>query len=290
MKDTAFEKEFQSKKERFEKYFSSFTDNIKDVPEPLISSMKYSLSGTGKRIRPLLLLSAADAFKEEESESRYKMACAIECVHTYSLIHDDLPCMDNSDLRRGKPTNHKIFGECVATLAGDALLNLVYETIFDAVMSCPESQRSRYIQAGKIIADLSGSRGLIAGQIVDTVVTTDKHLAAHLNYVYQHKTADLISASLMAGAIIGGAAEQEIKKIKEIGDNIGYIFQIVDDILDADSASDENKNTFISLYGSAKAKAAITDRTAIALELLSSTGGNVSFLRSFVRNLSARKI
>lgn len=283
----SFEKEYSERKEKFESYFNNFKEQLSDIPEPLLSSMKYSLSSGGKRLRPILLLETAKIFGAGETESLYKTACAIECVHTYSLIHDDLPCMDNSDTRRGKPSNHIVYGEGVAVLAGDALLNIVYELLFEAISLCEENLKPRYVRAGKMIADSIGSKGLIAGQIMDIAVDTAKHVSTRLNYIYQHKTADLISAALMAGAIIGGASEVEIKRIKEFGDNFGYSFQIVDDLLDEEDETD--KNTFVGVYGKKEAKRAISDRTAMALTQLSSSEKDVEFLRSLVKHLSIRK-
>lgn len=285
----AFEKDYEEIKERFENYYNSFISGLTDIPEPLHSSMVYSLSSEGKRLRPILFLSAADIFGAEETESLYKTACAIECIHTYSLIHDDLPCMDNSDMRRGKPSNHKVYGEDVAVLAGDALLNLVYELLFDAVTLASNESKDKFIRAGKIISERAGARGLIGGQVVDTSVDMTKHVSAKLNYIYQHKTADLIGVSLMAGALVGGADESEIKKIREAGDNIGYAFQITDDILDMEDKDDDNKMNFVKVYGIKEARRAVSDKTALALTQLSSLDKDVSFLRSLTKYLSIRK-
>ncbi len=285
-----FEKEYYEKKERFENYLNSLVGGFRDIPEPLYSAITYSLVGnSGKRLRPILFLAAAQLFVAEETESLLKTACAIECLHTYSLIHDDLPCMDNSDTRRGKPSNHKVYGEDVAVLAGDALLNMAYELLLDAVTLCENTSKHNYIRAAKLISELAGSRGLIAGQVVDTAVDTEKHVSARLNYIYQHKTADLITASLLSGAVVGGASEADIGKIREAGDNIGYVFQIMDDLIDFESGEDEGKNTFVHIYGVKEAKRAVSDRTAMAMTQLSALNGDTSFLRLLVKNLSIRK-
>lgn len=285
----SFEKEYSDRKERFENYFNNFVAQLTDIPELLLSSIKYSLTSGGKRLRPILFLEANRIFGGKETESLLKTACAIECIHTYSLIHDDLPCMDNSDYRRGKPSNHIIYGEGVAVLAGDALLNMVYELLFEAATLCEENQRDQYVRAGKIIADLIGAKGLIAGQVVDIAVDIEKHISTRINYIYQHKTADLISAALMAGAIIGGAEDSDIKQIKEFGDNFGYSFQIVDDLLDEEDSEDKEKSTFVGVYGKKEARRAVSDRTAMALEQLSFLNKDVAFLRSLVKNSSIRK-
>lgn len=285
----SFEKEYTDRKEHFESYFNSFVEQLTDVPEPLLSAMKYSLHSGGKRLRPILLLESSRIFGGRETESLFKTACAIECVHTYSLIHDDLPCMDNSDYRRGKPSNHKVYGEGVAVLAGDALLNLVFELLFEAVTLCEDAEKNRYIRAAKMIADRTGARGLIAGQVIDIAVDAEKHISTRLNYIYQHKTADLITAALLAGAVIGGADEASLKKMREFGDNFGYSFQIVDDLLDGEDEEDKEKNTFVGVYGKKEARRAVSDSTAMALEQLSLLDKDVAFLRSLVKNLSTRK-
>lgn len=286
----SFEKEYDERKERFENYLNSFIGGLGDIPEPLYSSIAYSLVGNGgKRLRPILFIIAAEMFDAQETESLLKMASAIECLHTYSLIHDDLPCMDNADMRRGKASNHKVYGEDVAVLSGDALLNMAYELLFEAVSLADDDIKNNYIRAAKLISELAGARGLIAGQVVDTAVDTGKHISTRLNYIYQHKTADLITASLLAGAIVGGATEFDIGRLREAGDNIGYVFQIVDDLIDFDKGEDEDKNTFVKIYGIKEAKRAVSDRTAMALTQLSALNKNTSFLRTLVKNLSIRK-
>lgn len=285
----SFEKEFLQKKAEFEKTLADFIADLKNIPQPLLSSMTYSLQSGGKRLRPILLLTCAQAFGAKDDACLNKLALAVECVHTYSLIHDDLPCMDNADMRRGKPSNHKIYGECTAVLSGDALLNLAYELIFGAVAECPFEVKERYIRAGKLIADCCGATGLIGGQTVDTVVDDTKHTATRLNYIYQHKTADLIAASMTAGAMVAGASEADIELIKSIGDNMGYAFQIVDDLLDLDSGEDEGKHTFVNVYGEKEGRKAVADKTAFALDTLTKLKVDFSFLHAMIKNLSMRK-
>ena len=285
----SFEKEYSQKKAHFEQTLSDFVASLKDIPQPLLSSIVYSLQSGGKRLRPILLSSCAEEQKTKNGDGLDKLALAVECVHTYSLIHDDLPCMDNADMRRGKPSNHKIYGECTAVLAGDSLLNLTYELLFEAIVTCSFDERERYIRAGKLIADCCGATGLIGGQTVDTVVDDTKHIATRLNYVYQHKTADLIAASMTAGAIAAGASETDIELIKSVGDNMGYAFQIVDDLIDLDSGEDAGKQTFVNVYGEKEGRKAVADKTTFALDTLAKLNGDFSFLRSMIKNLSLRK-
>lgn len=285
----SFEREYAQRKARFEETLSKFVANLKNIPQPLSASIIYSLQSGGKRLRPILLYTCAEAFGVKNSCGLDKLALSVECIHTYSLIHDDLPCMDNSDYRRGKPTNHKIYGECTAVLAGDALLNLAYELLFDAAIDCPLDEKDRYLRAGKLIADYCGATGLIGGQTVDTVVDDTKHISTRLNYIYQHKTADLISACMAAGAIIAGASENDVALIKSVGDNIGYAFQIVDDLLDLDSGEDEGKHTFVNVYGEKEGRKAVADKTTFALDTLATINGDFAFLRSMIKNLSLRK-
>ena len=284
-----FDKEYGKRKNGFEEYLKGYLSNLNHIPEPLLSSMIYALSGGGKRLRPVLFLSCSEAFGASDKDSVNLLALAIECIHTYSLIHDDLPCMDNADLRRGKPTCHKVYGESIAVLTGDALLNLTYELMFKAVSISSSDNARRFVRAAKLIADNCGATGLIGGQVVDTVVDSSRHLSAKLNYIHQHKTADLISAAMTAGAIVGGATNEDIETIAKIGDNIGFAFQIVDDILDSESGEDEGKCSFVNVYGKKEARNAVADKTALALDLLLKLKGDFSFIHSLISHLSLRK-
>lgn len=285
----SFDKEYSLKKDHFEEILNSFTASLENIPEPLLSSVVYSLSSGGKRLRPVLLLASAEAFGAKEDQSIRLLALAVECIHTYSLIHDDLPCMDNADLRRDKPTNHKVYGESVAVLAGDALLNLAYELLFKAIIISPNENKECLVKAGRLIAEKCGATGLIGGQVADTVVGNSKHISTKLNYIYQHKTADLISSALAAGAIAAGASESDIEKIGKVGDEVGYAFQIVDDLLDAENGEDEGKCTFAGVYGNNECRKTVADKTALALDMLSGLNGDFSFIHSLIKNLSLRK-
>ena len=232
-------------------------------PEDIFKAMKYTVTLPGKRLRPVMCLESCRVFGGNY-EDAIPAACAIEMLHAQTLIHDDLPCMDNDDFRRGKPTNHKVFGEANAVLAGDALLTFAPQTILKYSNLAPETLVkvfAEYFQAG-------GSYGVIAGQVVDIEsekgnVTGDK--ASTLEYIHTHKTADLFKLALRTGAIIAGASEEQINAITEFGQKLGVAFQIADDILDETSTFEEmgktlgkdkaaGKLTYVSLYGLEKSK------------------------------------
>ncbi|SES70792.1 farnesyl-diphosphate synthase [Natronincola peptidivorans] len=223
----------------------------------LIQAMEYSLTAGGKRLRPILAIASYELFNSNV-ERVLPYACGIEMIHTYSLIHDDLPAMDNDDYRRGKLTNHKVFGEGVAILAGDGLLNYAFEIMLqDAVK---HNDMRRYVESIKSIAEGAGINGMIGGQIVDIESegkTIDKET---LEYIHLCKTAALITVSLKIGAIIANADEKDIKNMETIGENLGLAFQIRDDILDIIGENEKmgknvgsdiksKKSTYPSLYG-----------------------------------------
>lgn len=208
-----------------------------NIPEPLREAMMYSLMAGGKRLRPILVLTAAESLKGD-STAAMPAALAVEMIHTYSLIHDDLPAMDNDDFRRGKPTNHKVFGEAMAILAGDALLTHAFHTIV-------QSARKHGV-SGEIIADiveelsrLSGAPGMVGGQAADMLGEQGVTQLKELEYIHLHKTSDLIVFSLKAGGRIAGASEKQLAALEYFGTCIGLAFQIQDDILDL--TGDEQK-------------------------------------------------
>ena len=199
------------------------------IPEPLRSAMAYSLLLPGKRLRPVLLL-AAYALTAEDWERALPFACALEMIHTYSLVHDDLPALDNDALRRGKPTNHMVFGENMAILAGDGLLNLAYETMLCADISAAEPCRA--LAAMGEIARCAGVRGMIAGQTLDVKLEGRQPEARLVEYIHRHKTADLLIAPVAAGLLLAGATPEQAEAGRAYGAKLGLAFQIVDDLLD----------------------------------------------------------
>lgn len=233
----------------------------KYVEKNIYIPMKYSIDAGGKRFRPILLLSIIDAFKKDKKEG-IAFASAIEFIHTYSLIHDDLPAMDNDDLRRGMPTCHIKFDEATAILAGDAFLNLAFEIMSDYIK---ENFEHKYIEAMFEIANASGSKGMIGGQVADMYAENNEISKEELLYIHENKTGKIILASIIAGAKIANLPEETIKKLKGIGYKLGIAFQIKDDILDIEGNKEilgkntlsdikNNKTTYISLNGIEKAK------------------------------------
>ncbi len=204
-----------------------------DVPNPLRESMLYSLNAGGKRLRPILVLAAAEAVRDSETAAQAAMpiACAIEMVHTYSLIHDDLPAMDNDDYRRGKPTNHKVFGEAMAILAGDALLTHAFYCIAQTAKSGAISAEAA-LQIVEALGKLAGASGMVGGQAADMLGEQGVTSREQLDYIHLHKTSDLIAFSLQAGGIAGGADDKQREALGRFGRSIGLAFQIQDDILD----------------------------------------------------------
>nr|AGL91645.1 geranyl diphosphate synthase large subunit [Catharanthus roseus] len=208
------------------------------VREPLKihESMRYSLLAGGKRVRPMLCIAACELFGGTESVAM-PSACAVEMIHTMSLMHDDLPCMDNDDLRRGKPTNHKVFGEDVAVLAGDALLAFAFEHIATATKGVSSERIVRVVGE---LAKCIGSEGLVAGQVVDVCSEGIADVGLeHLEFIHIHKTAALLEGSVVLGAIVGGANDEQISKLRKFARCIGLLFQVVDDILDVTKSSQE---------------------------------------------------
>jgi len=199
-------------------------------PPNIHKAIRYSLLGGGKRIRPILTLSAHELVGGDY-KSILPFACGIELIHTYSLIHDDLPAMDNSDLRRGKPSTHKVFGEAIAILAGDALLTLAFQIMTDLNLF-NDYKPITILKAVHIIAKAAGLEGMIGGQTVDIETQGDTFDLPLLEYIHTHKTGALILGAIKAGAILGDAGEEELAALTKYGETVGLTFQIIDDILD----------------------------------------------------------
>ena len=198
-------------------------------PQPLRSAMRYSLLLPGKRIRPVLLLAAYHLLKDDW-QSVVPYACALEMIHTYSLIHDDLPAMDDDALRRGKPTNHRVFGENMAILAGDGLLNMAYETMLNAPFTAENPALA--VKAMREIAMRAGVTGMIAGQTLDVKLEGHTPTKESVRYIHLHKTADLLTAPVVAGLMLAGATEEQLEAGRAYGRGLGLSFHIQDDLLD----------------------------------------------------------
>jgi len=270
-----------------------------ELPASLHKSMRYSVFAGGKRVRPILMLAACEAVGGEIGQA-VPAACAMEMIHTYSLIHDDLPAMDDDDFRRGNPTNHKVFGEAVAILAGDALLTQAF-----ILLSSPEyaekTGAGRLFPVIREIAWCAGSHGMVGGQVVDmeSEGTRDIDLAT-VQYIHTHKTGALIKASVKSGALLGGADETSLAAMTRYGEAIGLAFQIADDILDIegtteeigkDAGSDEarGKATYPAVVGMAEAKKRAGELVGMALDALSVFDEKADPLREIAKYIVYRK-
>jgi len=270
-----------------------------ELPHSLHKSMRYSVFAGGKRVRPILMLAACQAVGGD-TERAIPAACAMEMIHTYSLIHDDLPAMDNDDFRRGNPTNHKVFGEAVAILAGDALLTEAFKLISDPrfARDVPDAARLAVIHE---IAVSAGSYGMVGGQVVDMESEGNREIdLPTVQYIHTHKTGALIKASVVAGALLGGAEERKQAAIKRYGEAAGLAFQIADDILDIegtteeigkDAGSDEarGKATYPAVMGLAAAKQEAQAMMEEALRALEIFGVEADPLREIAKYIVNRK-
>ncbi|BCG48118.1 (2E,6E)-farnesyl diphosphate synthase [Citrifermentans bremense] len=274
-----------------------FLPNGKELPASLHGSMRYSVFAGGKRVRPVLMLAACEAVGGELKPA-LPAACAMEMIHTYSLIHDDLPAMDNDDFRRGNPTNHKVYGEATAILAGDALLTEAFILLSCNGEGVDPAARLRVIHE---IAHASGSRGMVGGQMVD-MESEGKHDIdmATLSYIHTHKTGALIRASVRAGAILGGASEEAFDALTRYADAIGLAFQIADDVLDVEGTTEElgkdagsdqarGKATYPALVGLEASKLRAEELVQIALAALEPFDERAEPLRAIASYIVKRK-
>jgi geranylgeranyl diphosphate synthase, type II len=285
---------FDIYKDKVEQWIEQYFINKPKENARFFEPMRYSLKVGGKRIRPILMICTYNMYDNNENVV-LPFAGAMEMIHTYSLIHDDLPCMDDDDLRRGKPTNHKVYGEAIATLAGDGLLNEAMIIMFN---QCTEGDKNK-IKASSIIANSSGAEGMIKGQFIDIESEGKKIDEKTLLHMHENKTGQLIKASILAGAVLGGASNGEMDILKEYGEKLGLAFQIKDDILDIEGTveilgktqSDENNNktTFITMYGLEKCKEICSELTNQCFQLLNKIQRNTSELQDITKFLLERQ-
>lgn len=267
---------------------------MKIHPDLLRDSMKYSLLAGGKRIRPILCIASYESCGYAGKEI-LPQACAIEFIHTYSLIHDDLPAMDNDDLRRGKPTNHVVFGEAMAILAGDALLTDAFRIFSESRDIPPE----RIISGTRELASMAGINGMVAGQAQDIISENTDPDEETLQFIHLNKTAALLNASVRIGAILAGVDDEQLSHFTAFGKNIGLAFQVVDDILDITASTEElgkpsgsdvanRKMTYPSVYGLERSRQIATELIKGAEEAISKIKGNPSFLTGIAGYLLKR--
>jgi geranylgeranyl diphosphate synthase type II len=264
-------------------------------PPSIHRAMRYSVFAGGKRLRPILAYESARLFAQN-ADAAVPIGCAIEFIHTYSLIHDDLPALDNDDLRRGKPTCHKVFGDAIAILAGDALLTLAFHTLAEAPLD--PARRVRVI--GEVAAAAGTVGGMVGGQVADLEAEGKPATREILEYIHRSKTAALIRGAILAGAIAGGATNEDVERLRRFGDNIGWAFQVVDDILDVEESSAalgktagkdqaQKKATYPALYGLEKSHQIATELAAKAMKELDGYGERASRLRELAEFLVARR-
>jgi geranylgeranyl diphosphate synthase type II len=264
-------------------------------PSVIHRAMRYSVFAGGKRLRPILCIETARMFAADAAPVM-PVACAIEMIHTYSLIHDDLPALDNDDLRRGMPTCHKKFGEAMAILAGDALLTLAFETLADAPV--PPAQCVALI--AEIAAAAGTVNGMVGGQVADVEATGRAVTAELLEYIHKSKTAALIRASIVSGAMAAGASESDLARLRSFGGQIGWAFQVTDDILDVEESSEalgktagkdqaQQKATYPALFGLAKSHEFARELATRALAELEPYGERAANLRELGEFLVLRR-
>ena len=300
MRIMEFKSELEKRVSLIEKIIDKYLiSNTSDevLQNEIFEAMKYSVMAGGKRLRPMFLLETLRLFGGEEKEA-YPFMAAIEYIHTYSLVHDDLPAMDNDDYRRGRKTTHIVYGEDMAILAGDGLLNYAFETAINGVMQ--SGDRENALKALQVLSKKAGVSGMIGGQVVDIKNDGKPIEIDTLDYINELKTGALIEASMMVGGILAGADEEAVAKIEKIAGNIGKAFQIQDDILDVISTDEElgkpvhsdeknSKSTYVTLLGIDGASNKVKELTDEAIGLLNEFECKNEFLEELILSLVYRR-
>ena len=279
-----------------EQALTPMLESLGEIPGNLMEAMRYSLEAGGKRLRPVMLLAACE-MAGGEAETALPFACAIEMIHTYSLIHDDLPAMDNDDLRRGKPTNHKVFGEGTAVLAGDGLLNAAAELMARSALRIGDN---RGILALEAVMRHAGVTGMIAGQAADLSAEGEAPREDLLTYIHSHKTADLLEAPMEAGLALAGADEKARRTGREYGYHLGLAFQMTDDLLDVtgDAAllgkktgadAEQKKMTWVALRGIEGTEKDAAEQAELAIRALERLPWEHGFFTELARSTVTRK-
>ena len=307
-----FEKRLNERAEYFESILKDFLPGEEGFAKDVIQAMNYSLLAGGKRLRPVMMMEAFKLFSGQDADLKivHPFMTAMEMIHTYSLVHDDLPAMDNDEYRRGRKTTHAVYGAGMATLAGDGLLNLAFETAIEGAALGKEltgydgETHNRYLAALRVLSLKAGYRGMVGGQSADICAERgglpDEDPKEVLAFIDENKTGALIESSLMIGAILGGASSEEVRRMEQIGSNVGIAFQIQDDILDIEGNQEElgkpigsdiknGKSTYVSLYGMDEAKKKVKELSEEALSLLESMGSDETFLSELFEYLIYRK-
>lgn len=293
-----FEKAREAKVKEIEEILQAYLPKKEGFQKIIMEAMEYSLMAGGKRIRPMLMQEMYHLFGGKE-KLIYPFMAAIEMIHTYSLVHDDLPAIDNDDYRRGRKTTHVVYGEDMGILAGDALLNYAFETAATAFADFPEDS----LLIGKamgILAKKAGIYGMIGGQVTDVRETGHKLSREKLDFIYALKTGALIESSMMIGAVLAGASEEEIKQAEKIAAKTGFAFQVQDDILDVTSTSEilgkpvhsdekNEKTTYVTLVGIEEAKKIVERESEEAIRILETLPGEKGYLTWLLEELIHRE-
>ena len=292
-----FKEQMIAKKDLMEKELEScFTTSNNSFEVHIQDAMRYSLLSGGKRIRPILLIEVAYAFGLKLNDV-LDFACALEMIHTYSLIHDDLPAMDDDDYRRNKPSNHKIYGEGIAILAGDGLLTSAFNVMIKKCLQTNEPHK--YLKAMAIIGKASGHEGMIGGQVADLKCENKACNEKELDYIHSHKTGKLLAAPLEVAGVLSGQDEKIVKSLSDLGQIMGLIFQITDDLLDIEGdpdtfgkpiGSDEknHKLTYPGFHGIERSKEKISHLTEEGMKIINTLPGDHWFLTAFLKYLCKR--
>ena len=295
-----FQDELKKRTEEIEAVLKSYLPREEGFAKTMAQAMNYSVLAGGKRLRPMLILETCRMFGGEDKLA-YPFMAAMEMIHTHSLVHDDLPALDNDDYRRGRLTTHKVYGEAMGVLSGVALLNYAYEVMLTAFdLAEDEKARARVIKALKVMSHKTGLYGMLGGQSVDVENDGKPMSREMINYIYENKTSALIEGSMMAGAILGGASAEEVAVVEKAASGIGLAFQIQDDILDVTSTAEElgkpihsdeknHKTTYVTLMGIEKASQQVAELSEEAVKLLEGLNKKNEFLFTLVNELVGRR-
>ena len=307
MKSEGFESRLKERVSEVENILKKYLPKEEGYAKTVIEAMNYSLLAGGKRLRPIMMRESYRLFAGADADLKVvePFMAAMEMIHTYSLVHDDLPAMDNDEYRRGRKTTHAVYGAGMATLAGDGLLNLAFETAIAGSVSDSFDGQKRYLKALKVLATKAGIYGMVGGQCADIVAENktdipDEEMKDTLSYIDENKTGALIESSLMIGAILGGADESAVEAIEKAGSCVGVAFQIQDDILDIVGNQEElgkpigsdeknGKSTYVSLYGMEGASNKVKELSYEASKILSDHGFENTFLDELFQYLIYRK-
>mgnify|MGYP002771924619 FL=1 len=295
-----FQDELKKRTEEIEAVLKSYLPKEEGFAKTMAQAMNYSLMAGGKRLRPMLILETCRMFGGEEKLA-YPFMTAMEMIHTHSLVHDDLPALDNDDYRRGRLTTHKVYGEAMGVLSGVALLNYAYEVMLTAFdLTEDDYGIQRVVKALKVIANKTGIYGMLGGQSVDVENDGKPMSRDMIDYIYKNKTSALIEGSMMAGAILGGASSEEVAVVEKAASQIGLAFQIQDDILDVTSTAEElgkpihsdeknHKTTYVTIMGITEASQQVADLSEEAVKLLEGLNKKNEFLLTLVKELVGRR-